>query len=76
MKYLIIILVIASCGTCEREDCTEYCEKIKFGDALRSLHIAVNQDINPRACYAIIDEVDPELTGNYCIEKNTNIDQE
>lgn len=69
MKYLILILLISSCANCERKDCVDYCEKIKFGDNLKKLHMSVirEEDPNPKACYSIIDEIDPEITGSYCI---------
>ena len=47
-------------------------DEFEFGDALRSLHIAVNRDINPRACYEITGDMFPDLAGSYCLEKDLN----
>lgn len=71
MKYLILILLISSCAVCEKKDCINYCDKIKFSDTMDAIHRSVIREVdpNPRACYEVPESFDPELAGSYCVER-------
>lgn len=73
MKILFMLVIFFyGCANCEREDCVNYCEKIQFSDALKAIHKSVirKEDPNPRACYEIVESIDQELIGSYCLEKD------
>ncbi len=70
MKPLMLLLLfISSCATCEREDCIEACDKLKWADEYISIHKSVKDRLKDRVCYTIANS-NNGVVGRYCVERD------